>query len=600
MMPRFPQIFVIFLMLSVSCDQAKLPTIDAFSFIQTEKFDGEIGRVDNGSYKGISRFDKVITYSGIRSFDTGDVLVFKNVDFQDGAQSVTLNLAQNWGEPDGTAKIEFRLDHPDGKLIGTHEVIETAGWEHYMFQATNITKVTGIHDLYLVADHLRGVGDIDWFMFSRHEVSKQTLAPTPKSDPTSNTSENGNRYYIDSENGSDGDNGHSPEKAWKSHTMISTITFEPGDVIAFKKESHFNGPIVFSESGTKSAPILITSYGEGQKPRFTNPDDSNMNGNCIRIYGSWIIVENLHFHNTPATENSNRLQSIFMMGALLNAEDANHNIIRNNDFTDVTKGIQSTGEHTLITGNYMEGVPNSLWWNGGFGSWGPMGIQLGIGNQEVSYNIIKNFLSTESGYGSDGGAIEIDDGRFHKDNIFIHHNYTEGNAGFLESSWTHDYNPFVQEVHNLRVAFNVNYDGQSWLYMWAPCHDCYFDNNTVIRNNDFRSPLYNGVYADFEGINFRNNLFVLRYDAFLGNTSQIRSNNWYMNFDQTGEVLWDSIETGSGDPRLVNLIGGDFNLTSESPLRGEGINLSKFYKIDFNGTDLPESGVWDIGAIQYK
>ena len=73
-----------------------------------------------------------------------------------------------------------------------------------------------------------------------------------------------------------------------------------------------------------------------------------------------------------------------------------------------------------------------------------------------------------------------------------------------------------------------------------------------------------------------------------------------MNFDQTGEVLWDSIETGSGDPRLVNLIGGDFNLTSESPLRGEGINLSKFYKIDFNGTDLPESGVWDIGAIQYK
>jgi len=294
------------------------------------------------------------------------------------------------------------------------------------------------------------------------------------------------------------------------------------------------------------------------------------------------------------------LKSIFKMGAVLNAEGANHNIIRNNDFTDVTKGIQSTGEYTHITENYIEGVPHSLWWNGGFGSWGPMGIQLGIGNQEVSYNIIKNFLSTESGYGSDGGAIELDDGRFHKDNVYIHHNYTEGNAGFLESSWTHDNNPFVQEVHNLRVAFNVNYDGQNWLFMWAPCHDCYFDNNTVIRNNDFRSPLYNDVLADFEDINFRNNLFVSRFDVFQGNTSQIIANNWYLNFDRPGEVLFDSTQAGNGDPRLVNLMGRDFNLTSESPLRGKAMNLSEFYQVDFNGTTLPKSGAWDVGALQYK
>jgi hypothetical protein len=355
-----------------------------------------------------------------------------------------------------------------------------------------------------------------------------------------------------------------------------------------------------SDTGTQSEPISLTASGEGQKPRFTNRDDSNMTANCLRIKGSWIIVENLHFHDTPGTKNSNRLNSIFKMGALLNAEGANHNIIRNNDFTDVTKGIQSTGEYTLITGNYIEGVPHSLWWNGGFGSWGPMGIQLGIGNQEVSYNIIKNFLSTESGYGSDGGAIELDDGRFHKDNFYIHHNYTEGNAGFLESSWTHDNNPFVQEVHNLRVAFNVSYDGQNWLFMWAPCHDCYFDNNTVIRNNDFRSPLYNDVLADFKGINFRNNLFVSRFDVLQGNKSQNLTNNWYLNFDHPSEVLFDSIQAGNGDPRLVNLIGGDFNLTSDSPLRGEAMNLSEFYQVDFNGYVLPQSGAWDVGALQYK
>lgn len=599
-MSKFTPIIFIFLVGLISCDQIKQPTIDAFSLIQAENFNREIGNVDNGNYDGISRFDRIITYSVIRSFDTGDIIVFENVDFKDGAQNVTLNLAQHWGEPDGAAKIEFRLDQPDGQLIGTLDVAETQGWEHYMFQNTDITKVTGIHDLYLVADHLRGAGDIDWIVFSKDKALKSSLVPRPLPQSSLNNWDEGNHYFIDSKNGNDGNNGHSIENAWKSHTMIATKTFHPGDVIAFKKGSQFSGPIVFSESGTKPDPILITSYGEGEKPRFTNPDDSNMNGNCMRLKGSWLIVENLHFHDTPGTKNNNRLKSIFKMGALLNAEGANHNIIRNNDFTDVTKGIQSTGEYTLITGNYIEGVMHSLWWNGGFGSWGPMGIQLGIGNQEVSYNTIKNFLSTESGYGSDGGAIELDDGRYHKDNVYIHHNYTEGNAGFLESSWTHDNNPFVQEVHNLRVAFNVSYDGQNWIFMWAPCHDCYFDNNTVIRNNDFRSPLYNDVLADFEDINFRNNLFVSRFDVFQGNTSQIIANNWYLNFDRPGEVLFDSTQAGNGDPRLVNLMGGDFNLTSESPLRDKAMNLSEFYQVDFNGTTLPKSGAWDVGALQYK
>jgi hypothetical protein len=32
----------------------------------------------------------------------------------------------------------------------------------------------------------------------------------------------------------------------------------------------------------------------------------------------------------------------------------------------------------------------------------------------------------------------------------------------------------------------------------------------------------------------------------------------------------------------------------------EGINLSKFYKTDFDGRPLPKNGKWDIGAIQYS
>lgn len=42
-------------------------------------------------------------------------------------------------------------------------------------------------------------------------------------------------YYIDSQNGNDNNDGLSKNTAWKSHTMVSTVTFQPGDTIAFKK-----------------------------------------------------------------------------------------------------------------------------------------------------------------------------------------------------------------------------------------------------------------------------------------------------------------------------------------------------------------------------
>ena len=61
-----------------------------------------------------------------------------------------------------------------------------------------------------------------------------------------------------------------------------------------------------------------------------------------------------------------------------------------------------------------------------------------------------------------------------------------------------------------------------------------------------------------------------------------------------------SNQAGSGDPLLVDLQKGDYHLKADSPLRGKGINLSKFYKTDFDGRPLPKTGKWDIGAIQYS
>ena len=372
-------------------------------------------------------------------------------------------------------------------------------------------------------------------------------------------------YYIDSVGGNDNNNGLSPPTAWQSHTKVQSVQLQPGDSVRFKRGSQFSGPIEISESGVAGNPILLTAYGQGNAPRFTNPDDLDMNGNCIRMSGDYITVENLHFHDTPPTDNADRLTSIFQMGAISNMPGADHNIIRNNTFIDCTKGIQSTGEFTIITNNYLDGPSHALWYESGADDgWGPMGIQLGIGNQEISYNTIKNYLTIQSPYGTDGGAIKFDDVRFHKDDLYVHHNFTKGNAGFFESSWQDDYDPFIQEVHNLRVAFNVSNDGQNFCSLFAPTHDTYFDNNTIIRANSFPNPdpdYCDIIYVQFPSTTvnatFRNNLIVGTAETnnmpygppeFADNITV--ENNWY----------WEiGTSNGDGYPFFVAFAsGGDY------------------------------------------
>ena len=240
---------------------------------------------------------------------------------------------------------------------------------------------------------------------------------------------------------------------------MQTAALVPGDVVHFKRGSQFSGSLRINASGTEEKP-RITSYGVGELPRFTNPSVSDECGNAIIIGGSHLIVEQLHFHDTPGE---------YVPGWLIMTRNqriehgANHCVIRNNEFLNTGQGIMSAN---------ILSSPRTIWrdpvalWRTEKSSWGPMGIHLNIGNQEVSYNTIKNFGTSDSPWGSDGG-LEIDCGRYHKKNILIHHNYSEGNAGFIESSWDYDWPRYRQEIYNWRVAFNVCYDGQSWLFLGA-------------------------------------------------------------------------------------------------------------------------------------
>jgi hypothetical protein len=409
-----------------------------------------------------------------------------------------------------------------------------------------------------------------------------------------------NTYYIDSQNGNDDNNGLSDTTAWKSHTMAESANLQPGDTVYFAKRAAWVGGIQIDASGSEGSPIIFTNCGSGDLPKFSNPNWSDNTGNAIRFNGDYLIADGLYFHNVPPPPDGN-FTTVWSAGALRILLGADHCIIRNCYFDTVPKAVQSHGEYTLITHNTMIGEQVLL----GSTYWGPIGIQIGIGNQEISYNTIRDFWVTEGhSWGGDGGAMEMDDGRNHKNNVYIHHNRTINNCGFLEISW--DYDIEHKEVWNLRVAFNLSSDYQSVGFLEAPLHDSYIDNNTFDRTHQLPH-LNSAMEVQLGTPTVRNNLIILAgpypYPADDGQLHVTPQNNWYYQVNNPDLVYFPESAAGNGDPGLVNFVNGgnsDYHLSENSPLRGVAQNLSDFYSEDFEGKPLAVDGQWDVGALQYS
>ena len=75
-------------------------------------------------------------------------------------------------------------------------------------------------------------------------------------------------YYVDPQ-GSNANNGLSPDTAWRSLLKVGISTFQPGDVILFKRDGVWNEWLTPPSSGTAGSPIKFDAYGSGRPPRFT-------------------------------------------------------------------------------------------------------------------------------------------------------------------------------------------------------------------------------------------------------------------------------------------------------------------------------------------
>ncbi len=75
-------------------------------------------------------------------------------------------------------------------------------------------------------------------------------------------------YYVDPA-GSNGNDGLSPATPWRTLLKVGISTFQPGDVILFKRDGVWNEWLTPPSSGAAGNLIKFDAYGNGRPPEFT-------------------------------------------------------------------------------------------------------------------------------------------------------------------------------------------------------------------------------------------------------------------------------------------------------------------------------------------
>lgn len=404
-------------------------------------------------------------------------------------------------------------------------------------------------------------------------------------------------YYVDAVAGNDSNTGTSTAQAWKTLAKVDSASFAPGDVIAFKRGQTFSGSATITSAGTLTSPILITAYGSGAQPLLTNPGGWNM----LVLAAANIQVKNLAFTNGVVFDNADGLgirgPKYELSGAIAVTTAGAGVLIQDNTFTDVGVGVKTYGPSTLIEHNTFRDLRIAFrgFDSGSETSYGALGVSLNNSGIEVRYNDFINCRSTDSPYGADGGAIEIEGFAHAKDDILIHHNYSRGSQGFVEVTET--------TSSNVSIYQNVSDDYQQFI-AWDSTTDptgYLVENNTVVRRHSAQVSylidwwFYREIVAtpadDWALI--RNNIFYSPLAPTFGAYAFPHDHNLHYGFSDPINA-----SLGNGDivapPQFVDLATGDLRLAATSPAIDNGTTAASSTDLWGNATGVGLGH--DIGA----
>ena len=137
----------------------------------------------------------------------------------------------------------------------------------------------------------------------------------------------GTTYYVDSQSGSDSNAGTSESKAFKTLDKVNDLNLEPGDTVLLKKGSVFEDQALKftkEDSGTAEAPVKVSTYGEGDRPKI------NTNG-----HGLWELN-----YGTPLDNQNHKWKGTVSSSILI--EDAEYLEIEGLELTNDRKSTTDT------------------------------------------------------------------------------------------------------------------------------------------------------------------------------------------------------------------------------------------------------------------
>lgn len=427
-------------------------------------------------------------------------------------------------------------------------------------------------------------------------------SPTPTGTSTNLRALAATAYYVDSVGGNDNNPGTSSSAPWRTVARVNGRTFASGDSVLFKRGSSWSGTALT----VKDTGVRVSAYGSGNRPLFKNPGALNM----IVVTAGNVTLDGLAFNDGVVFNNNDGLgisgPKYTDSGAVVVKSSASGVTIKNAEFYGVGLGVKTYGTYTTITNNVFRDLTIAFRGidSGSETSYGAVGVSLNNSNATVAYNTFLNCRSTDSPYGADGGAIEIEGFAFNKNAIAIHHNRSTGSQGFLEVTET--------TTSDVTIAYNLSDDYQQFLGFDTTTtpNNYRVEHNTIIRTRPANAlNLFAVLYYREQGpapaaswLSIRNNVFYTPVAKVLRGTYTYKdfefphANNLY--YDGSADPLGYPLGNGDrvGNPAFVS--ASDYHLTASSPAINAALNLG--YSADLDGNPVPFGSAPDMGAYEFQ
>ena len=182
----------------------------------------------------------------------------------------------------------------------------------------------------------------------------------------------GTTYYVDSKDGKDSNAGTAENKAFQTLKKVNELNLEPGDTVLLKKGSVFEDQALKftkEDSGTAEAPVKISTYGEGEKPKintnghgqwelnYGNPLD-NQNHKWKGTVSSSILIEDTEYLEIEGLELTNDRES-----STDTEKDKKYNDADAMDRTGVAGVAKDNGtvDHIVLNDLYIHDVTGNVY-----------------------------------------------------------------------------------------------------------------------------------------------------------------------------------------------------------------------------------------------